>query len=159
LATLGDRQITKLLDSKVSHLPEQLLAKEDGYIGVVGMAVVAYLEEATRAAQVNLLPGSEGGGFGQNDIGVPTFWAFNQHQTGSSAFDAVLAYLGVTASQALYVTGRTAPPALKAFLEAIRSMVPPVTDSRALGSEVEILANQIDKTVFGTSSTVNLEAL
>ena len=159
LATLGDRQITKLLDSKVSHLPDQLLATEDGYIGVVGMAAVAYQEEARRAAQVTLLPGSEGGGFGQNDIGAPTFWAFNQYATASRALDAVLAYLGVTASQALYVTNRSAPPALKKFLEAIRSMVPPVTDSRALGPEVEILADQVSKAVVSASSTADLEVL
>ncbi|MFL2563368.1 MAG: aromatic amino acid lyase [Arenicellales bacterium] len=159
LSTLGDRQITKLLDSKVSHLPDQLLGKEDGYIGVAGMAAVAYQEEARRAAQVTLLPGSEGGGFGQNDIGVPTFWAFNQYGTASKALDAVLAYLGVTASQALYVTDRSAPPALTGFLEAIRSMVPPVTDSRALGPEVEILADQISEAVVGSSATVDLEVL
>lgn len=159
LATLGERQITKLLDSKVSHLPHQLLAREDGYIGVAGMAAVAYQEEARRAAQVTLLPGSEGGGFGQNDIGVPTFWSFNKHETAGHAFDAVLAYLGVTASQALYVTDRKAPPALTGFLEAIRSMVPPVTESRALGPEVEILAEHIGKAVVGASPTVEIEVL
>ena len=70
-----------------------------------------------------------------------------------------MAYLGVTASQALYVTGRNAPPALIGFLEAIRSMVPPMTDSRALGPEVEILTDQIGKAVVGVSATVDLEVL
>ncbi len=159
LATLGDRQITKLLDSKVSHLPAQLLAHEDGYIGVAGMATVAYQEEARRAAQATLLPGSEGGGFGQNDVGVPTFWSFNQHSTASSALDAVLAYLGVTASQALYVTDRPAPPRLTKTLEAIRALVPPVVKSRALGPEVERLVAHIGKAILSDDPVVKLGAL
>jgi histidine ammonia-lyase len=156
LATLGDRQITKLLDSKVSHLPEQLLAQEDGYIGVAGMAAVAYQEEARRAAQATLLPGSEGGGFGQNDVGVPTFWSFNQHTTASLAFDAVMAYLGVTASQALYVTDRKAPPMLHRTLETIRSIVPPTVKSRPLGPEVERLAARIGEAVLSEDAVVEL---
>ena len=38
-------------------------------------------------------------------------------------------------------------------------MVPPVTDSRALGPEVEILADQISEAVVGSSATVDLEVL
>ena len=38
-------------------------------------------------------------------------------------------------------------------------MVPPVTDSRALGPEVEILAGQISKAVVSASPTVDLEVL
>ena len=158
VATLGDRQITKLLDSKVSHLPDQLLGHDDGYIGVAGMAAVAYQEEARRAAQPTLLPGSEGGGFGQNDVGVPTFWSFNQYTTASRALDAVLAYLGVTASQALYVTDRLAPPRLRKTLEAIRSIVPPVAKSRALGLEVERLAACIGEAALSDDAVVKLEA-
>ena len=140
LATLCDRQITKLLDGRVSHLPNQLLAADDGYIGVAGMAAVGYAEEARHAAARSFLPGSEGGGFGQNDVGVPTFWAFNNYTRTCQAFDALLAYLGVTASQAFYVTDRKAPPALEDCLSTIRAYVSPVTESRALGPEVEQLA-------------------
>ena len=126
---------------------------------MAGMATVAYQEEARRAAQPTLLPGSEGGGFGQNDVGVPTFWSFNQYTTASRALDAVLAYLGVTASQALYVTERPAPPRLRETLEAIRSIVPPVLKSRAIGPEVERLAVRIGESALSDDAVVKLETV
>ena len=46
-----------------------------GYIGCLNMVQVGYAEEAKRAAQRTFLPGSEGGGFGQNDTAPPTFFA------------------------------------------------------------------------------------
>ena len=73
--------------------------------------------------------------------------------------DAVLAYLGVTASQALYVTDRQAPPRLAQTLEAIRSIVPPVLKSRALGPEVERLAARIGEAVLSHDPVVNLEGV
>ena len=102
------------------------------------------------------MPGSEGGGFGQNDVGVPTFWSFNQHTTASLAFDAVMAYLGVTASQALYVTDRQAPPMLQRTLVTIRSIVPPTVESRPLGPEVERLASRIGEAVLIEDAVVEL---
>ena len=44
------------------------------------------------------------------------------------------------ASQALHVTQRTAPPALRQLLADVRRHVPPVDESRAIAPDMEQLA-------------------
>ena len=148
LAVLADRHISKLLDGNISLLPNQLLASDNGYLGVAGMAAVAFVEEARHAAQRSFLPGSEGGGFGQNDVGVPTFWSFKKHQSAARAFDALLAYVGAVSSQAFYVTKREPPAALRDCLSQIRELFPPVLESRAAGPDAERIAQWIGKRVY-----------
>src|SRR5262249_33088350 len=75
LCLLADRHVSKLLDGRYSLLPDQL-AGGDGYMGTLGMVQVGYVEAARKAAQRNFLPGSEGGGFGQNDVAPASFPAW-----------------------------------------------------------------------------------
>jgi histidine ammonia-lyase len=51
-----------------------------------------------------------------------------------------MAMLAMIASQALHVTERAPPPALQAFIDEIRNIVPPVGDDRVLGPELAQLA-------------------
>jgi len=138
LALLCDRHVTKLLDGKVSRLPHQLMLG-DGYIGCVGFAAAGYAEQARQAAQRSFLPGSEGGGFGQNDVAVPTFLAWRKENEAGRCLEAGLALVAAIASQALHVTGRAAPPRLAPLLSEVRGHFPPVTERRPVGADSERL--------------------
>jgi histidine ammonia-lyase len=139
LCTVADKHTSKLLDGRFSLLPDQLQAGE-GYLGCLGMVQVGYAEEAKRAAQRTFLPGSEGGGFGQNDASPPTFIAWRAQEQAAYCLEAALTALAAVASQALYVTKREAPPPLRPLLDEIRSYVPPIIESRAIAPDMEKLA-------------------
>lgn len=149
LALLCDRHITKLLDGNVSHLPDQLVTGERGYLGCLGMAAVAYAEQARQAAQRSFLPGSEGGGFGQNDVAVPTFFSWRKEAEAGRFLDAGLAKLAAVASQAFHVTERQPPPRLRPLVEEVREHFPLVTESRPLGGDAERLRVHLSTKVYG----------
>jgi histidine ammonia-lyase len=147
ISLLADRHTSKLLDAKNSLLPDQL-QKGDGYLGCLGMVQVGYAEQARRAAQRNFLPGSEGGGFGQNDVAPPSFFSWRAQDEAGRCLEAGLAMLGVVASQAFFVTDRSAPPALADLLALVRSHVRPLTDSRVLADELAELAAALRARVY-----------
>ena len=153
LCLLADRHTSKLLHGNHSLLPDQL-QKGSGYLGCLGMAQVGYAEQARRAAQRNFLPGSEGGGFGQNDVAPPTFLAWQSQEEAGRCLEAGLAILAVVGSQALFATDRPAPPALVPLLEETRRHVPPVTDSRVLAGELEGLAEAFRARVYDGGGAV-----
>jgi len=131
LAQIAERQAMKLLDGSVSGLPDQLMTEwpEDGrYLGCLGMAAVGWVDRAKAQATATLLPGSESGGFGANDVASPIFLAWEKTVIAGEALDATLAILSTVASQALFVTDRPAPPALLDFLAEIRAVAPPLTE-------------------------------
>ncbi|MEX0924265.1 MAG: aromatic amino acid lyase [Rhodovibrionaceae bacterium] len=152
LTLLCDRQTTKLLDGDISLLPPQLRVGDDGYVGTVGFSVLGYAEQARQAAQRSFLPGSEGGGFGQNDVAVPTFLSWRKEAEAGLCLEAGLACLAAIASQAYYVTEREAPPALKDLLAEVRDYLPPVTEARGLGPELERLAGAFARRVYADCS-------
>ena len=147
LCLLSDRHTSKLLDGRYSLLPDQL-QKGDGYLGCLGMVQVGYAEQARRAAQRNFLPGSEGGGFGQNDVAPPSFFAWRAQEEAGRCLEAGLAMLAVVASQAFFVTDRTAPPALAGLLELTRQHVKPLTESRVLADELGAFAEVLRARVY-----------
>jgi histidine ammonia-lyase len=147
LALLCDRQVTKMLDGGISHLPDQL-RDGDGYLGGLGFAAVAYAEQARHAAQRTFLPGSEGGGFGQNDVAVPTFPAWRKEAEAGRCLDANLALLGAVASQALHVTGREAPARLRPLVDELREVFPPVSAPRPPGPDAARLQDRLTAKVF-----------
>ena len=151
LALLCDRQATKMLDAKVSLLPAQL-RDGDGYLGCLCFTAVAYAEQARHAAQRSFLPGSEGGGFGQNDVPVPTFQAWRKEAEAGRCLDANLAILAAVASQALHVTGRAAPPRLGPLLAEVRGLMPPMTGQRRPGPEAERLSAAFSDRIFGEAA-------
>ena len=146
LALIAERHATKLLDGAVSGLPEKLSrgGTAGGTIALAyaPMASVGFLETARGAATMTLLPGAEGGAFGQDDVVSPVFQAWHKHGRAALAFERALAVVAAVASQALWVTDREAPPALAPLLEQIRADVPPVDDvaHRTLGHDCGRLA-------------------
>jgi len=153
LCTLAERQSAKLLDAKVSLLPESLRSGPDDpkELIPVPMVAVGLGERARHAAQRSFLPGAESGGFGQNDVGVASFLAWQKEQTAGRAFDGCLAVLGLVAAEALDVTQRAAPPALAARLAFIRRHAPPITALRALGPDLGRLSEAITLEIYGRS--------
>jgi histidine ammonia-lyase len=154
LCTLAERQAAKLIDGKVSLLPESLRAGPDDprELIPVPMVAVGLGERARHAAQRSFLPGAESGGFGQNDVGVACFIAWQKEAVAGRAFDGCLAVLGFVAAEALDVTQRAAPPALQQRLAFIRRFAPPMTRLRALGPDLGNLTEAITLEIFGKSA-------
>jgi histidine ammonia-lyase len=151
LCHIADRHTSKLLDGRYSLLPDQLQKGDDG-LASLGMVQVGYAEQARRAAQRNFLPGSEGGGFGQNDVSPPTFPAWRAQDEAGRCLDAGLVILAVIGSQALFATDRSAPPALAQLVHQVRQYVPPLTHSRVLTNEMTALANAFGRRVFASGA-------
>jgi histidine ammonia-lyase len=151
LCTLAERQSAKMLDGKVSLLPDHLREGNDDprELIPVPMVAVGLGERARHAAQRTFLPGAESGGFGQNDVGATTFIAWQKENVAGRAFDGCLAVLGLIAVEALAVTGRSAPPALRARHDFIRHSAPPITALRALGPDLGRLADAITREIYG----------
>jgi histidine ammonia-lyase len=155
ICLLCDRHGSKLLNCKVSGLPDLLLAgrhpsDSDGHgnLGYVPMATTGYLEQAKLAAQRTFIPGTESGGAGQDDVAATAFLAWAKEERSGRCLDACLATLAVVASQALHVTGREAPSLLRDFVSEIRSIVPPVGNDRVLGPELLRLAELFSNKAF-----------
>ena len=155
LCLLCDRHGSKLLNGRVSLLPDLLLVGREagdsdghGALGYVPMAIIGYLEQAKAAAQRTFIPGSESAGSGQDDVASPVFLAWSKEARAGRCLDAALAMLAVIASQALHATGRSAPPPLLQFLDKVRAVVPPVDEDRVLGPELQRLAESFTASVF-----------
>ena len=150
LCILAERHTTKLLDGRYSHLPDQL---GDGHLGILGFVQVGYAEEARRWAQRTFLPGSEAGGFGQNDVAPLTGLAWQSQEEVGRCLDAALAMLAVIASQALHVTSREAPPELNELLATIRAEFPPVTESQTLAPQLASLTERLRTRIYEVEGT------
>jgi histidine ammonia-lyase len=154
LCLLCERHGAKLLNGRISHLPDLLQSKgpseSDGHgaIGYVPMALTGYLEQAKSAAHRTFIPSSDPSGGGQDDVAIPVFLAWAKEAQAGRALDAALAMLAVVAAQALHVTERHAPPRLRNLVEMVRSFVPPVDEARVLGPELGRLADEITRRVF-----------
>ena len=141
LCLLCERHVDKLMNPAVSLLPAQLRAG-DGYLGCLAFAAADCAEHARQICTATLLPASEAGGYGQNDVASPVFSAWDKQDRVGALLETSLAMLAVVASQALYVTERVAPAALEGLLAEVRETVSPLTTQRALGPEVELLAGR-----------------
>lgn len=156
LCLIAERHASKLLDGALSGLPDKLLrdasatAGGAGSVAYLAMASVGVLESARAAATTTLLPGSEGGGFGQDDVASPVFPAWRKQETAGRALERALAIVAAVASQALWVTERAAPPALAGRLARIRAVFPPVDENvpSALGPRCEALADDFRREVY-----------
>lgn len=150
LCTLADREAAKLLDGKVSLLPDYLRDGADDPRELIPLPMVAvgYGEQARHAAQRTFLPGAESGGFGQNDVGVTTFLAWRKENVAGRSLDGCLAVLGLVAVEAFAVTKRSVPPALQARHDFIRRFVTPIIALRALGPDVGRLSEAITLEIY-----------
>jgi histidine ammonia-lyase len=147
LCLLAERHGAALCNGEVSLLPDKLATEGLGvfYLTFVQMGLG---EEARRSAQRTFIPPSSGG-FAQSDVAAPSFLAWNQLDAVTDAFDASMAILAAMASQALAITERPPPPPLAEFLAEIRAIFPPVHEARALGAEIDTLAQLFRDRVYG----------
>lgn len=149
LCVLAERHGAKLLDGAVSLLPDQLVAPEfgdelpDAYLGCLPMAQTGYEEEARLHAQATLLPGSESGGFGQNDVASPVFMAWSKQDRAGWCLDMALAGLVPIALRAFVVTGRPVPARLTGLDTVVRENVPDLVRRGVSGAAVASIAEAL----------------
>jgi histidine ammonia-lyase len=104
------------------------------------MAATGYEEEARHAAQTTVLPGSESGGFGQNDVASPVFLAWSRAERAAEALDMTLASLAPIALRAFKVTGREPTSALAHWQAPILDAFPGLDTAEPLGPRAAELA-------------------
>jgi histidine ammonia-lyase len=150
LAVLTGRIAAKLQDANVSLLP-QFLGYEDGmsYLGCLPMAIVGYEEEMRMLSMPSLLPGSEAGGFGQDDVASPVFLAWQKHDRASVLFEQCLATLAPIAVRAMKVTERAVPEKLQMLVEEVERCFPDETTERAMGFDIAGLAGVFRARIYG----------
>lgn len=139
LCTIADRHGARLLHGAHSLLPDQLMPEETGYLGCIPMAQVGWGQAARHAAQRTFLPGSESGGFGQNDVAPPNFDAWERQDDAGRMLDAAMAGLAIIAARALAITGRAAPGPLAALMQQVNDNAT-LNKQHPPGPEIEKLA-------------------
>jgi histidine ammonia-lyase len=135
-------------------LPDQL-QQGDGHIGILGFVQVGYAEEARRHAQRTFLPGSEAGGFGQNDVAPLTGLAWRAQEEAGRCLDAALTVLAAVASQAFHVTDRAAPPELADLLATVRSEFPPVEEAQTTAGPLASLMARLRHRIYDVADDLN----
>ncbi len=149
LAVLAGRIAAKLQDGPVSLLSPFLgLADGRSYLGVLPMAIVGYEEEMRMLAQPTLLPGSESGGFGQDDVASPVFLAWSKLDRAGLLLDQTLATLAPIACRAFEVTGRAAPDVLHDLAALIKRDFPDKADTEPFGIGISNLAKALRERVY-----------
>jgi histidine ammonia-lyase len=113
------------------------------------MAITGYEEEARSLASATLLPGSESGGFGQNDVASPVFLAWSKQERAGMLLEQSLAALAPIALLALDLTDRPVPAPLAALAEATREHVPVDRQGLMLGPATAELAEWLRGRVYG----------
>ena len=143
LGVIASRVAAKLQDPAVSLLPPFLGYPEGrSYLGCLPMAMVGYEEELRMLAQPTLLPGSESGGFGQDDVASPVFAAWSKHEKAGELLELSLATLVPVAARAFGVTGRPIPPLLGVLAKDTTACFPDSGGTEALGPQCAALAGR-----------------
>ena len=112
------------------------------------MAATGYEEELRMLTQATLLPGSESGGFGQNDVASPVFLAWSKQERAGELLEDTLAALCPIALRALEVTGRAVPPKLAELAGEIRTSFPLNDDELVLGPAGAQLSGRFRERVY-----------
>jgi histidine ammonia-lyase len=81
--------------------------------------------------------------------------AWRGQEQAAFCLEAGLAALAVVASQALHVTKRLAPPALRELLSEVQLHVPPVEESRPIAPDMERLVAALRSGVYGPGATID----
>jgi histidine ammonia-lyase len=149
LVVLAGRIGAKLQDSNVSLLPP-FLGYEDGqsYLGCLPMAIVGYEEEMRMLSMPTLLPGSEAGAFGQDDVASPVFLAWQKHDRATTLFEQSMATLAPIALRAIKMAGRTIPTKLQVLTDEIVNCFPDDATDRAMGADIANLAQVLRRQIY-----------
>ena len=158
LCLLCERHTSRLLDPAVSLVEIGPRTESgEGYCDYLGMTVAGILEKARHWHSRGLLPGSESGGFDQNDVATSEVWAWQKERTIGECLMQAFAVLCAVSSQIFYTENRPAPPHLQAFLEEIRSHFPPVTKIRPLGKDVNRLSNALMQRLYKDNKFLDID--
>jgi histidine ammonia-lyase len=147
MAQLAHRHISKLHKGETSRLPDRLYAPDAdpatrASTGGLDFVPNGFIEEMRLLAQPTLLSSAEPAAGEQDDMNAPGFMAYVKHVRVSELLDSTIAILAASASQALHVTKRPAPTALRPFLRSIRETFPPVETGRDIGDDAQRLAER-----------------
>jgi histidine ammonia-lyase len=147
LCLLAERHCDKIGAEVMAWARDGLVASLDQArrVGIFGMVQPAYWAEAQHAAQRTFLAR---GVAGQNDVLLPTSFAWSKERDAGTCLDAALAMLAGVASQTLYVTGREATPPLRDLLAAVRRDFPPIEEPRPLGLDAERLTATFNARIY-----------
>lgn len=149
LALIASRVAAKLQDPAVSLLPPFLGYTEGrSYLGCLPMAMVGYEEELRMLAQPTLLPGSESGGFGQDDVASPVFAAWSKQERAGELLELTLASLSPVAMRAFRVTGRPVPQPLAGLAADTARLFPDDDAPEAMGPQCAALASMFRKRIY-----------
>lgn len=151
LAVIAERMASKLLDEAISLLPISIshsAPPSRGYLGCLPMAAAGYAEEARGLATATLLPGSESGGFGANDVASPVFAAWSKQERAGVLLENTLAALAPIAIRAYDVTKRPVPAPLAEISALVRESVPDTDDAGTLGQATGALAERLRDRVY-----------
>ncbi|MEM9062589.1 MAG: aromatic amino acid lyase [Pseudomonadota bacterium] len=151
LAVIAERMCGKMLDEAISLLPAEVYTGPPdgrGYLGCLPMAAAGYAAEIRGLATATLLPGSETGGFGANDVASPVFLAWSKQERAGLLLEHTLASLAPIAIRAFDVTGRPVPAPLAEIAELIRAEVPDEAGADILGPSVGELARRMRELVY-----------
>jgi histidine ammonia-lyase len=149
LAVIATRVAAKLQDGPVSLLPPFLGYPEGrDYLGCLAMAMVGYEEEMRMLAQPSLLPGSESGGFAQDDVASPVFLAWSKQEKAGELLEICLASLAPIALRGLQVTGRPVPEALRSLAAETQQHFPDEGDVTAMGQRCAALAASFRERIY-----------
>ena len=151
LCLLAERMSAKLLDENIALMnlgPDAMETPGRGYLGCLPMAAAGYAEEARGLATATLLPGSESGGFGANDVASPVFAAWSKQERAGKLLESALAALGPICIRALHVTGRSTPVPLRGIAELVSEIAPDTEDAGNLGQVTGLLADALRARVY-----------
>jgi histidine ammonia-lyase len=138
VVNLAEKRLHRLLDSRFSHLPDQLTLRPGVQAGAVALhkTVVGLAAEArmlAAPASVHALDTSAG----QEDVQSYTFLAAARLARAVDRLDSALACELVALRQAAHLTGeRPSSPALDRLVEALAAAVPAIETDRALTPDV-----------------------
>ena len=104
-------------------------------------------------AAPTLLPGSESGGFGQDDVASPVFLAWKKFDRVSELLEQSLASLAPIALRALRVTNRPVPPKLEELSKLIAEQFPEASTKIPFGLDINNLAEQFRRRIYQSSQT------
>lgn len=149
LAVLAGRIAAKLQDGPVSQLPPFLgLADGRSNLCVLAMAIVGYEEEMRMLAQPTLLPGSENGGFAQDDVASPVFLAWSKLDRAGLLLDQTMATLAPVAVRALEVTNRPVPNALGDLAQLAAQHFPDRGEAIPFGADIANLTEALRNRIY-----------
>jgi histidine ammonia-lyase len=152
VAAIVAKQVDQIHKGTVTGLPDHLFTAENRFstffLGTAAYDLATRAREAAVPALTPLYPGHDI----QTDTIMPLFRAWEREAEAARSFEACLAMLAASASQALAIAGREPAPPLTKFLAAVRAAFPIVRSARDLGEDTQRLAQGFAEALLARES-------